>query len=290
MAILLPGKPENYKDFIRLSVSKYKTFDSCKKKFHFSYIEKLPQGETTYLDFGHLCHYALETFHKAYINGCSKPFHEVMCESFKEARCHKDWKDRISSEQVNEAGQILTIYLQQLAESEKNKTIPQFISAEQDFWVQINDNILVSGFIDRVQIDPDGVLCVADYKTNKKVIDPKKDHLKKDLFQLKTYGWVMCLMNPELEKVRCSYIMLKDNMRMITQEFEKEELMEMESVFLEKAKLMDAEKAFKANPTILCDWCPYMGNPCIDGEQFLIKIGRKQTKSNPGQVIEWSDV
>ncbi len=48
--------------------------------------------------------------------------------------------------------------------------LPNVIGVEKDFYINLNNKVLLNGFIDRIQIDPDGLIHVADYKTTK---DPK---------------------------------------------------------------------------------------------------------------------
>ena len=47
---------------LRISVSKAKTFDGCKKKFDFCYVQKLPRKDWDFHIFGKFCHSVLETF------------------------------------------------------------------------------------------------------------------------------------------------------------------------------------------------------------------------------------
>ena len=46
-----------------LSVSKVKTFDDCKAKYRYTYIEKLPRKEWSFHIFGSFLHLVLEEFH-----------------------------------------------------------------------------------------------------------------------------------------------------------------------------------------------------------------------------------
>lgn len=75
---------ENLQQF-RLSVSKTKTFLSCKKQYHFNYILKLPTKEFTFHTLGKLVHRVLELFHNTYLNGSQLPYNEVMTISWKTA-------------------------------------------------------------------------------------------------------------------------------------------------------------------------------------------------------------
>ena len=60
--ILLDSRPEKNKEILNLSVSKLKTFEDCKTKFKFSYIDKLPKKEWEFHSFGKFLHAVLEYF------------------------------------------------------------------------------------------------------------------------------------------------------------------------------------------------------------------------------------
>src|SRR4051812_7002227 len=209
-AIIISARPEEPLD-LNLSVSKVKTFKDCAAKFRFQYIEKLPRKDWDHHIFGKFLHEILENFHKAIINGNTDPFHILLTECFKMAT--ENWKDKITKDQKKESWDILNVYLKQITDQKAKKTLPNVIHVEKEFYVDIDGKILLNGFIDRVQIDPDGVLHEADYKTTK-----NKRYLK-DYFQLLTYAFVLCLEDPSLQKVRASYTLLRHDFQNITKEY-----------------------------------------------------------------------
>jgi len=74
---------ENIVQPFRLSVSKTKTFLSCKKQYHFNYVLKFPTKEFTFHTLGKLVHRVLELFHNTYLEGSTLPLNEVMTNSWK---------------------------------------------------------------------------------------------------------------------------------------------------------------------------------------------------------------
>jgi ATP-dependent helicase/DNAse subunit B len=66
-AILLDSSKEKPKLDLSLSVSKAKTFDDCKAKYKFCYIQKLPRIDRDFHIFGKFLHSTLESFHKTII-------------------------------------------------------------------------------------------------------------------------------------------------------------------------------------------------------------------------------
>jgi RecB family exonuclease len=127
------------------------------------------------------------------------------------------------------------------------------IDVEKRFDFTIADNLVLNGAIDRIQLDADNVIHVADYKTTK-----YKKYLKNDFFQLLTYAYVIVSEDPTIEKVRASYILLRHDFEYITTEFTKDEIMAVKGKYEEYAKQMLSEKEFTPNPTNLCNYCDYL--------------------------------
>lgn len=270
MAQILHEKPKVELP-ITLSVSKVKTFKDCKAKFHFCYIERLPRKDWDFHVFGKFLHEVLEVFHRKIIQGSDAPYHVLMTECFGLASAN--WKDKITPEQKKESSVILGGYLKQISEQKKAGTLPTILAVEKDFYINIDDTVLLNGFIDRTQLDSDGTLHVSDYKTTK-----NKKYLKNDYFQLLTYAYVMCLEDPKIEKVRTSYILLRHNFETIVKDFTRDEIMKIEQTFLDYARNIKEEKLFRANPTPLCNFCDYL-NICEDGKGLV-----KPTASTYGQI------
>ena len=249
---------------LRLSVSKAKLFKDCKKRYKFRYIEKVPSKDWEHLIFGSLVHKALEDFHLYYINNSfsSQPFHITMKMALKSAL--KDFKNKFTNEMKLEAWNLLGIYLKLISNN-----FPNIISCEEDFNITFDNNIILRGFIDRVQIDPDGVIHVCDYKTSK-----SDKYLKGDSFQLLVYAYVMLLKNESLTKVRGSYIMVRDNFNMVGEdidkpfEFERDEILGIKELFQNYAVDIRQETEYVANPTVLCNWCDYV-DQCPEGKKML---------------------
>lgn len=245
--------------FIKLSVSKTATFQSCKAKYKFSYILKMPKKEYSYHLFGRFVHRVLEIFHLAYINGSTVSYDETMSASFNEAI--QEVKNKITSSQKDEAFLLLTTYLSKLPGSRDTK----ILSVEQTFNLPINEGLTLTGMIDRVQLDNDGIYHVLDYKTSKSA-----KYLKNDLLQLLTYAYIIYTEHPELTKVRVSYIMLRLDSEIITKEFELDEILSIKGIYEKYADEIHAEKEFAPNPQVLCGWCEFAEH-CPAGMEVIEK-------------------
>lgn len=260
---------ESYK----LSVSKTKTFLDCKKKFKFNYILRFPKKERDYHIFGKFCHQVLEDFHNAYIVHNSKEsFNVEMGNAFKNALTK--YKSQMTSEMKKECWNIIDQYLKIVSKDKQNNLSANVLACEKPFDFHISENLILNGMIDRVQLDNDNVLHLADYKTTK-----NKKYLKDDWFQLMTYGFVMLTDNPDLEKIRVSYILLRHDFEYITKEFLAADLLAMKDKYLQYAEQILSEKEFPPNPTILCGYCDFLEH-CEEGQR---KVSPKTTYG----AVDW---
>jgi len=271
--IALDNKPAKNDQVLNLSVSKLKTFEDCKAKFKFSYIEKLPKKEWEFHSFGKFLHAVLEYFHIQFRENPDQPLNLIMKDAYTKAKA--SYEDKLSKDKIKEVWELCFFYLKDISDRRKSGKLSDFLAAEKEFNINIEDTILLNGFIDKIQLDPDKVLHVADYKTSK-----NDSYLKNDFFQLKTYAYVMFLTDPSLKVVRTSYVMARMNFKEIVKEFTLDDVKDVEDYFLEKAALIRSEAGYKPKPSRLCDYCDYLES-CPDGAKFLASIAPKQNKIVP---------
>ena len=245
---------------LRLSVSKTKTFLDCRKKFDFSYIQKLPKKEWEHHTFGKFCHKVLEDFHLFYINGSKDPYNISMNKAFKNALL--EYKAQMTPEMKKECFALISKYLKLISEQKVSDNV---LACEKTFELPIQmkngGTLVLNGMIDRIQLDADNVIHVADYKTTK-----NKKYLKNDYFQLLTYAYVLISEDPSIKKVRGSYVLLRHDFEYITAEFEVPEIMKIKDKYLEYADQILSEKEYTPNPTPLCNYCDFQ-NLCPEGKE-----------------------
>lgn len=261
----------NDKDELRLSVSKTKTFIDCKAKFNYAYNLKMPKKEWDFHIFGKFCHKVLEDFHLEYLNGSKAAYNVVMSKAFKAALV--EYKASMTPEMKKECWDLVDKYLRIVSDDKKNNLSANVLACEKNFGLPIGSDVLLNGMIDRIQLDADNVIHVADYKTTK-----NKKYLKEDWFQLLTYAYVILLENPSIEKVRASYILLRHDFEYITKEFFPAEIMQVKDKYIEYAEQIRKEKTFEPNPTFLCNYCDFLEH-CEAGKQKvnpLVKHGEVQ--------------
>jgi CRISPR/Cas system-associated exonuclease Cas4 (RecB family) len=273
-ATILSIRPDN-KDLFTLSVSKVKTFDDCKAQYRFNYIEKLPKKDWDFLIFGKFIHHSLEAFHKALIEDSSQDINDLMKICFDSSS--EEYKEKITEVQKTDIWTILTKYI-----AKPKKPTSNIISVEKPFYIDIDGKILLNGYIDRVQIDADGVLHVADYKTTK-----DKKYLK-DFFQLQTYAFVLMLENPDVEVVRASFILLRHDFEFLTKEYTRKDIAPIAEKFLTYADQINEEQLWRPNPKFLCKFCSFLES-CEEGKNYLDKKGivKKAKSTSKFGLSEW---
>lgn len=266
-ASIIPSKSDSVSDF-SLSVSKAKTFESCKAKYYYTYIKKFPRKEWDFFAFGSFLHEVLENFHRSLIENPEQESSLLMTKIFKQSL--SNWKDKLAHEQKIEGWKIIGKYLE--------KDFPNILAVEKNFYIDLDGKILLNGFIDIVQKDNDGIIHVADYKTTK-----NKKYLK-DYFQLLTYAFVLMLEDPSMQKIRASYVLLRHNFEYITKEYTRDEVMKVAEKFVQYAADIEDEKLWRPNPQFLCKYCDHLER-CSDGTDYL--VSRRIIQSSNFGAIEW---
>jgi len=248
-------------EILRLSVSKVKTFQSCKLKYKYLYLDKRQRKEFDFYTFGKFCHKVLEDFHKIYINGDDPPLNKSMSVCYKNALSEFS----LTNDMKAECRIIIDKYLQQIS---KNKSsIKNVLACEKNFDFHVSNNVSLNGMIDKIQIDDDDVIHLIDYKSTK-----NKRYLENDWFQLLTYAYTIYLEDPNLEKIRASYVLLRHDFEHITKEFNIKEVLEVKDKYLQYADEIMKEKEYKANPTSLCSFCDCY-DICPSGGSGFSKYG-----------------
>ena len=258
---------------LRLSVSKVKCFDSCKKKFWYNYVMHYPKKTWAFHTLGKFVHLALEEFHFVYLNGSDDPLHIAMGRAYKKAM--KEFGKSMSEDSKKEAYEIIDGYLKKIT-NEKH-TLKDVLAVEKNFSFPITKNIILNGMIDKVIID-NGILHISDYKTTK-----QKKYLLNDWLQLQTYAYIMLQENPDVKKIRGSYIMLRHNFELIQKDFEIDEILQIKEKFEDYAKQIEDEQSYEATPSRLCEYCDFL-DMCEPGKEFL----NKNTKNtNTGSTTQF---
>lgn len=254
------GKGPQMSELIKLSVSKTKTFEHCQAQYKFNYIEKLPKKSWQFHELGKFIHEVLENFHKEYINGSKEPFNIVMSRCFKAALKNFPKLDEAGKK---ESFEIIDAYLKKISTEAGREEVSRITAVEKNFLINISEDIKLTGMIDRVQKDKDGIWHLCDYKTIR-----HKKYLKNDWFQLLTYAYAMLMEDPDIEKVRGSYILLRHNFEYFTNEFSRDQILEVKKSYEDYASKIREEKLWRPLPSKLCGFCDWV-DICPEGSAFI---------------------
>jgi len=246
-----------------VSYSKITSYKECPRKYKFAYIDKLPRKDKPYTIFGQFCHEVLERFHSFYLDeneDSNAPFIDVMKTSFDKTR--EKWGDKMTKEQIAEAYNIMLTYLLLLSEADKDD-LPEVIAVEKKIWAEIDDELILYGYIDRVQRDKDGMIHVVDYKTTK---DPK---YLSDKTQLLLYCYSLMKDDDKMEKIRSSYMLLKHGMKPMMQEHTREEAIKTKDAFVSTWRNIVNDNLFRAKPIkFRCNMCDFLEH-CDSGKKMM---------------------
>lgn len=242
---------------IRLSVSKAKTFEQCKRKFYYTYLLKLPRESNIYSAVGSAVHLVLELFFKRWIESkYLADMHKLMNETWKECQSSKEFDIARQFNVVDQAKQYVKAYFHYYIDVEF-KTEAKPIKCEQSFSlpITIGDDLLIEigGFIDRIdEIGPKKVR-ILDYKTTGKI-----SYL--DDFQLGIYVAAAQAGPYKGYDFEAAYILLKHGNRMRPMENANETyLQHLEQMIVIAQEIDEFVEKGEWKPTYspLCRFCEY---------------------------------
>jgi len=253
---------------LKLSASAIKTYEQCNRKYFYNYIErpKIEKKDWSHLKIGLFAHEVLDQFHKTLLKNSSASWPESMS-----AICKKEVSNfNLDKVQRGLASEMLKDYLDKLARD----GLPNVVASEQSFAITIEDNILLKGFIDRIDDDQefDGdknyKYHIVDYKSG------KSKYL--DEFQLLIYGLYLLDKFPDLERFKGSYIMLAEGSKhYMPSIFTRTDLDNVKEKIRKVANDIRTDKTWEPKPQFLCKYCDY--NKLCPASSFRVATnGRKE--------------
>lgn len=254
------------KDKLKLSVSSIDTFKGCAKKYHHRYIlkTKVDSKKWNFTEFGSCAHLMLEYFHQRVdLNTPKENYSKIMKQCYIDAIKSGEFDYNILSEEVwSPKGDIkgldyLKLIMQEYLDKYRNEQLPNVLKTELGYSLELTENAIIRGYIDRVDKVSDGVYKVVDYKTSK---SPK--YLKP--FQLLVYANAIKQLYPDAKKVIGSFVLLKHNLKEVVYNFTEFDLEECMDEVMKNLHAIQVEKNWNKNPTRLCDFCDYK-DLCFNG-------------------------
>lgn len=243
---------------LKLSVSSIGTFEKCPKKYFYRYIEKpdVEQKKWGFTEFGSCAHLILEIFHKVLLKKHVpvEKYPDLMKWSFNKAIKEFDtdllrepvWSPDGDIDGISFLKDICQGYLYYIRDS----GVPDVVGVEIPYSFDIDEKSMIRGFIDRVDKIDEQTYHVIDYKTS-------KNERYLDEFQVLVYAEAVSRLYPSAKKIIGSYMMLKHDMKMISWEFNKDDLDRCNKIIKKQSHLIDNETTWIKKPSILCKWCDY---------------------------------
>lgn len=135
-------------------------YEECPKKYHFKYVEKIPEKPKFFFSFGHSVHTALEFFYGG--PQTVPPTLDEVLGHYDERWESQGYKDKGEEERYKEEGRRILAAFH--AKHSKDFRLPFF--AEYNFNLSV-DGVPVTGKVDRIDKLDNGKLAIVDYKTGK---------------------------------------------------------------------------------------------------------------------------
>jgi putative RecB family exonuclease len=236
-----------------LSPSRASDFMSCPLLFRFRSIDRLPEEPSVAAVQGSLVHRALETlFDLPAGERTPQAAAQLVDRAFEELLRDEPLSAEVVRAQLEgpAVGLLLTSYF---GMEDPQRLEPH--ARELGVSAQIAGSFELRGFIDRVDLSPDGHVRIVDYKTGR---SPSAGFESKAMFQMRFYALVWWRMTGDVP--RLLQLMYLGNGEVLRYEPDSDELRSTERKVL---ALRDAiaraadSSTFDPSPSRLCDWCSH---------------------------------
>ncbi len=268
------------------SFSKIGSFEKCKLQYKYRYVDKLPlRVETIEAFMGIIVHEALKEFYDLVKNKIIKP--EKWLLSKYDELWKKDYNDSIkivkkefSAEDYYEKGKkCLMDYYEEYKPFDQTK----IVKTEESVFCKLKQDAQeyrFTGIIDRLDWnDKEKIFEIHDYKTSATLMT--QEEAGQD-FQLALYQIALLSRWPEAEKAKLIWHFLLFN-KQIESSRTKEQLMEIQSIAVDKIKAIEACEEFPPYKSVLCDWCDFQQIcPLWKHPKKMEKLDENKYRKDPG--------
>lgn len=248
----------NMSKVIKLSATRMSSFFRCRKKYWFSYVERMPKLSNPAFKLGIACHESLEFAGKILLEENKMEFSE------KDKKAILDMYNKIS---VKEGIEEMAAHVEgrRLVEASINNftTGRKIVGLETPFGfpnsphsdLTTSQGVPLIGAIDKIVELDDETLLIIDYKTSKTA--PTADQLKEDI-QLSLYDLVAGILWPQYKRIVLCLDMLKsDPVYTYRTPQQREDFNDyLTEVHKQMSELKD-EKDAKASLNVFCPWCDF---------------------------------
>ncbi len=279
---------------IKLSATRINTFLSCKQKYWYNYIKKLPKVSNTSFQLGIAVHESLEKAGNIHIakENFTKSDIKLILDKYRDVSI----REGIEDQTIHATG------LELVKRRIKNFPIGRrILELEKAFGFKGNPDFITEqgvpliGAIDKLEEIDDDTLLVVDYKTSNMV--PTTDQLKTDL-QLSLYDLVVSTLYPNYTRIVVSLDMLKHGEIVYSYRTAEERLefsTYLKSIYDKITEFHEKtnENSVKATLNTFCGWCDYR-DYCTKFKDACSSVDTKFTESssfsNSELLTEWEHV
>lgn len=256
-----PATPAEVPATVRasLSPSRAADFKTCPLLYRFRSIDRLPERPTVEQARGTLVHAVLERLFDLPADGrtptaagdlVTPQWDRLVTEQPELAGLFADGDDPAAAEFLRSAAALLEGYF---AVEDPRRLEP----AERESLISavVDDELLIRGYLDRLDVAPDGALRVVDYKTGGA---PREAFEARALFQLKFYALVLWRTRGVVPRV-LRLLYLKDA-EVCDYAPDADELLRFERTVVALWRAIEqatARQDFRPRPSRLCDWCSH---------------------------------
>jgi len=268
------------------SFSKIGSFEKCKLLYKYRYIDKLRlRVETIEAFMGIIVHEALKEFYDFVKNKIIKPKKWLL--SKYDELWKKDYNDSIkivkkefSAEDYYEKGKkCLMDYYEEYKPFDQTK----IVKTEESVFCKLKQDAQeyrFTGILDRLDWnDKEKIFEIHDYKTSGTLMT--QEEAGQDL-QLALYQIALLSRWPEAEKTKLIWHFLLFN-KQVESSRTKEQLMEIQSIAVDKIKAIETCEDFPPHKSVLCDWCDFQQIcPLWKHPKKMEKLDKNKYRKDPG--------
>ncbi|RMF54595.1 PD-(D/E)XK nuclease family protein [Candidatus Woesearchaeota archaeon] len=255
------------------SHSKLSTFEQCRLKFKFNYIDKIKTEieQTVEAFLGSLVHATLEKLYNDLKFQKINSLQDLL--DFFNKEWEKNWNDSIlivrdeyDKENYRKMGEkFITDYYNRFKPFDQDRTI----ATEQHVIINIGD-YTVEGYIDRIADEGNGVYAIHDYKTSNTLMT--QDRADEDR-QLALYALAVKELYKDCKEVKLIWHFLAFDKDVVSKRTD-EQLMKLKSEIISLIKQIENNTDFPPSVSRLCDWCEF--RPICPQFKHLFELEKKE--------------
>ncbi|OGK51914.1 hypothetical protein A2966_00860 [Candidatus Roizmanbacteria bacterium RIFCSPLOWO2_01_FULL_41_22] len=231
------------------SYSQLESFKLCPLQYKYHYLLKIPTQPTAAASFGESIHKTLQKFYQTYLDD-PKADLPTMLKIFQQLWIPLGYSSPTHQEKMKKEGQKMLIGFY----NKFHQPPISIMGLEKLFKIQIENDIYLTGKIDRIDAGQNGQIEIVDYKTGKQ---PEDKELKKSL-QLSIYALAATdwgLYNKKVNDVKLTFYYLQ-NLEKKSIKRTKEELEQVREGIINNAKKIKAS-SFEPQVGPWCNFCPF---------------------------------